>query len=158
MHLSSRGHCVIVMNNRFAANLRSIYWVITHPSKVKFTTGTMTVIIVLKTNYFRVNMEKQKLNQLSSAYRVASLLPAGHPSVQQIEWLLKSSATRHFSEGMSTSLQDSVWFRLYPWWCRSRGFQRTDLSPLWSSAYWFESTVKFLSSKLSLMSGWGRWR
>ena len=32
----------------FAADLRPMNWLITHPSKVKFTTDTMTVITVLK--------------------------------------------------------------------------------------------------------------
>ena len=37
----------------FAANLRPVDWLITNPSEVKFTTDTMTVKVVLKSNCAR---------------------------------------------------------------------------------------------------------
>ena len=44
---------------------------ITHPSEAKFTTDTMTIIVVLKSRYFSADIQKQALNHLCSAYRVA---------------------------------------------------------------------------------------
>ena len=40
----------------FTANWRSMDQLITHASKVKFKTDTMTAIIVLQSNYFNINI------------------------------------------------------------------------------------------------------
>ena len=55
----------------FAANLRPVDWLITHPSEVKFVTDTIIVIIVSQSHYFNKSIDKQGLNYLYSAYGVA---------------------------------------------------------------------------------------
>ena len=74
----------------FAANLRPVDWLITHTSEVTFKTDTMSVIFVL--HNFSINMEKQGLNHLCSAYRVASRCPAGY---SPCHWHLHIWPCRH---------------------------------------------------------------
>ena len=79
MHLSSGDHCLVGTNNRFCGWFEDSGLVFAHPSEVNFTADTMSVIVVLKSNYFTMKIEEQELIHLCSAYHVAPLRVVDYP-------------------------------------------------------------------------------
>ena len=57
IHLSSNGHCFVGTNNRFRGSFDADGSDNYPPERVKFTTDTKTVIIVLQSNQFIEDIE-----------------------------------------------------------------------------------------------------
>ena len=66
--------CSCCKKSLTTAKLRPVDRLITHPREVNFTTDTMTVSIVLKSNYFSINIARNHKREITCARSIASLL------------------------------------------------------------------------------------
>ena len=97
--------CFVGKNNRVCSSLEANGLDITHPSELQFTTDTVTVTIVLQSNYFGINTEEQELTQSSGSVMAAQCQP-GYPPWK---WGLKEVCFVQLADNTHTpDMKDSV--------------------------------------------------